>query len=323
MKKRPYKPSPMFIAVCGGFCALAVFFFALPHLVLLAVKPPAELPPFVVSVDLKNKAIMPESTVSAALSPSILGAALYGIGGAAQSAASAIMATRVYDVVLGSAAPESVTITPGMRKEQVAGVLASSLGWDASQKQIFLDMTTEADGEGALYPSTYILHASSTPAEAYEAIKERFSARVGARYTAEVAEAVPMEDALRIASIIEREAGVGEMRLISGILWNRLFADMRLQADSTLQYVRGTAKNGWWPTPRSRDKFIKSPYNTYLNEGLPPTPIASPSVAAIAAALNPEKTDCFYFFHAKGELHCSVTYEEHVKKLKAIYGRGR
>jgi UPF0755 protein len=133
-----------------------------------------------------------------------------------------------------------------------------------------------------------------------------------------------MLDALTIASIIEREAGdESEMAVISGILWNRLFSDMRLQADTTLQYVRGTARNGWWPVPRPRDKYLKSTYNTYLNKGLPPGPIASPSVAALYAALNPEKTDCFFFFHSKGTFTCSVTYEEHVKKLKKIYGRGK
>jgi UPF0755 protein len=113
------------------------------------------------------------------------------------------------------------------------------------------------------------------------------------------------------------------MAVISGILWNRLFSDMRLQADTTLQYVRGTARNGWWPVPRPRDKYLKSTYNTYLNKGLPPGPIASPSVAALYAALNPEKTDCLFFFHSKGTFTCSVTYEEHVKKLKKIYGRGK
>ena len=325
MVTRSYKLSPEFIALAVGACTLGLVFFALPYAALMTIEAPAEFPPFTVSVDPANKVILPDQGGSiAALGPRILAAALYGIGDATESAAAAIMATRVYDAAMPASAPTSFSILPGMRAEQVADTLAHPLRWSHAQKQIFLDMATAAGDEGRLYPSTYVVAASTTPAEAYGAIKARFEARVLSRYTPEVAEAVPVADALALASIIEREAGtVDEMRTIAGILWNRLFIGMRLQADPTLQYARGTAKNGWWPVPRSRDKYIASPYNTYLHEGLPPTPIASPSAAAIAAALNPRQTECLFFFHARGDFYCSATYDEHVKKLKTIYGRGR
>ena len=99
---------------------------------------------------------------------------------------------------------------------------------------------------------------------------------------------------------------------------------MKLQIDATLQYVRGSERNGWWPIVRSRDKYIDSPYNTYLYKGLPPAPISNPSVAAVLAALNPKKTDCMFYFHDQaGGFHCTETYEEHVQMLKKYYGRGR
>jgi UPF0755 protein len=61
-----------------------------------------------------------------------------------------------------------------------------------------------------------------------------------------------------------------------------------------------------------------------MNKGLPPTPIANPSVAAVLAALNPTKTDCLFYFHdRKGDFHCSETYEGHVAALKKYYGQGR
>lgn len=323
MALRPYTPSAFFVALCSGFITVTLVFVALPYLALLTVGPSVEEPPFTVSVDIKNKVITtPEEGLARAASH-ILAFAYAGVGDMTRNAADAIMATKLYDA-LGEGVPQSFTVDPGMRLEEVADVLSDSLGWSKAQKQIFLNMARTAGDEGMLYPSTYVVHASTTPVEAYDVIKGRFDERVTARYTSEVAAAVPMEDALALASIVEREAGsVDEMRLIAGIFWNRIFISMRLQSDATLQYARGTAKNGWWPVPRARDKYLESPFNTYLHQGFPPGPIASPSIAAIQAALNPTQTECFFFFHAKGKFYCSKTYDEHVAKLKSIYGRGK
>ena len=112
------------------------------------------------------------------------------------------------------------------------------------------------------------------------------------------------------------------MRLVSGIIWNRIFAGMNLQLDSTLQYAKATKQSTalWWPPVSPHDKYIKSPYNTYLNNGLPPTPIASPSVEAVLAALNPVKTDCFFYFSdAQGNFHCSQTYQQHKALIDRYY----
>ena len=106
------------------------------------------------------------------------------------------------------------------------------------------------------------------------------------------------------------------MRLISGIIRNRLEIGMPLQIDATLQYIRGDEDN-WWPVPRSEDKKIESPYNTYQNVGLPPTPIATPGEDAIKAALNPLDTDCLFYLHdSRGNIHCSTTYEQHKKNVR-------
>jgi UPF0755 protein len=101
---------------------------------------------------------------------------------------------------------------------------------------------------------------------------------------------------------------------------------MPLQLDATLQYVRGSNpyEARWWPVPRPRDKFLDSPFNTYKNTGLPPAPIANPSAEAVLAALNPRSTDCLFYFHADdGAYYCSKTYDEHVRKLRDVFGRGR
>lgn len=323
VKKVPYTPSPAFLAICGAFLGLSVVFFALPHVAVVLPEPEVTPTPFPVTVDPQNKLIEGAGTDVPVL---LTLAAAYTAGVDTSSfLASAIMSTKLYEALAPASSPVSVTIQPGMRKEQVATMIDTKLGWSDDQRTIFLDLIdNEGSGEGRLYPSTYLFPASTTPYEAHALIRSRFAERVVARYASTTEARVPMEDALAIASILEREAGSkAEMPIIAGIMWNRLFSDMKLQMDSTLQYARGTSKNGWWPVPRSKDKYVKSEFNTYQNKGLPPTPIASPSVAAILAALNPEKTDCMYFFHSKRTFYCSVTYEEHVAKLKKIYGRGR
>lgn len=92
---------------------------------------------------------------------------------------------------------------------------------------------------------------------------------------------------------------------------------MNLQIDATLQYAKGNQIIGWWPPVFPEDKYIDSPFNTYENSGLPPAPIASPSLASIVAAANPQSTSCIFYFHdSKSNIHCSRTYKEHVAKIK-------
>ncbi len=224
-----------------------------------------------------------------------------------------------------------VSVTPGMRKEQVAFVFARALDWNAKQQKAFLNASSSdalpLPSEGAFAPGTYSVTRDTTPQAARALITKRFTADVLDHYGTTTAEAVPLDQALTVASLIEREAGgPDDMRLISGVIWNRLFIDMRLQIDATLQYAKGNtrAATSWWPGVISGDQFRASPYNTYLHTGLPPTPIANPSVAAILAALNPKSTSCLFYFHDDNKkFHCSDTYAEHVALLKQYYGRGK
>ncbi|MCA9357509.1 endolytic transglycosylase MltG, partial [Candidatus Kaiserbacteria bacterium] len=177
------------------------------------------------------------------------------------------------------------------------------------------------------YPGQYVAHKGATPNDMKDLIEQEFQTKILSRYTPEVEKQVPLNDALIIASLLEREASdFNNMREVSGVIWNRLFKYMPLQLDATLQYVRGSSQYEakWWPAIKPADKYIKSAYNTYKNPGLPPAPIANPSAEALLAALNPVVTDCIFYFHAKGgQYYCSPTYEEHVSKLKSIYGQGR
>jgi cell division protein YceG involved in septum cleavage len=230
---------------------------------------------------------------------------------------------------LASPMSRILVIESGQRAEQVASNFARILGWNATEKSAFLSKmsaVTPRLPDGKFYPGKYVLTSDASPEVAAILIQGKFETDVLSRYTEDIEAKIPLKDTLIIASLIEREAyDFEDMRYISGVIWNRLFIDMRLQIDSTLQYVRGSKPNEpWWPVPVPSDKYLDSPYNTYKNTGLPPGPIASPSIDAIVAALNPRQTDCLFYFHDKQSVfRCSPTYEEHVALLKQYYGRGK
>lgn len=231
---------------------------------------------------------------------------------------------------LASPTGRVLVILPGERREEVASHFGKLLSWDASEKAAFLSTiasTTPELAEGKFTPSKYLLAKDATPEDAARLVLARFESEIGSRYTEDIAEKVPLEQALTIASLLEREAyDFTDMRIISGIIWNRLFAGMKLQLDASLQYAKGSRaqEKSWWPRVVPADKYIASAYNTYKHKGLPPSPIANPSMDAILAALNPRKTDCMFYFHDKdSQFHCTETYEEHVAMLKKYYGRGK
>lgn len=222
-----------------------------------------------------------------------------------------------------------VVIQSGERKEEVARNFGKILGWSPEEKVTFLSQVASSSpelGEGKFYPGRYTVSKDISPEEMAALVYERFSQEILGRYGDEVAANVALEDALIIASLLEREAyDFNDMRHIAGVIWNRLFAGMRLQLDASLQYARGSSsQKTWWPKVVPDDKYITSPFNTYAHEGLPPSPIANPSAVSVLAALNPIKTDCMFYFHDKrGKFYCTETYDEHVALLKKVYGRGK
>jgi UPF0755 protein len=121
-------------------------------------------------------------------------------------------------------------------------------------------------------------------------------------------------DLLVLASIIEKETGkTSERAQISAVFHNRLKIGMRLQTDPTVIYGIGPKFDG---NLRKVDLRRDSPYNTYMRTGLPPTPIAIPSMESLLAAANPAKSDALYFV-AKGDgsSHFSKTLSEHEKAV--------
>jgi UPF0755 protein len=232
-------------------------------------------------------------------------------------------------------------IPEGLRKEQIADILGDplSLNWSEKQKS---DWVTEFTAmqydyiEGVYFPDTYLIPVDEKPLDVANRLRAHFEENF-APYSQEAQKQnIKWDTLLKIASIIQRE-GVGkdDMPIISGVIWNRLLAGMKLQIDATVQYARDdvvhygqtgsdmqpqnySSAGDWWAPIKPEDiKNIISPYNTYQNKGLPPHPICNPGIEAIDAALNPAKTDCLYYLHdSNKQIHCAKTYEEHQANIE-------
>ncbi len=214
-----------------------------------------------------------------------------------------------------------VRITPGLRKEQIADIYGNLLAWNETDKKEFLlgGARGGKNLEGHYFPGTYLVSINDSGGAVSQQMINKFNeAVVPTTTTLSRKRIINVDTAVKIASIIQREAaGPQDMNLISGIIWNRIFQGMELDIDATLQYAKGNDQNGWWPRVVPADKKINSPYNTYKNEGLPPSAISNPSLAAINAAFNPESTDCIFYLHDNNrQIHCAKTYEEHVKNVE-------
>lgn len=333
----PSGPSREFAISVATVFFVFLSIFALPFFVAWPdsyAAPEARVAPFTVTVDPIRKEVIENPEVEALLSPEapLLTAAVGNLGNVFQDISSAISQSSVYDSLASVGVPNFIEVEPGLRIEEVAETFASELQWSATEKADFIAHWKGNDSslpEGTVTPGLYTVSRSAGADEVREMTANRFQKLVLSRYASSTEEVVPLKDALIIASMIQRETGnKQEMRIISGIIWNRIFLGMPLQLDATLQYAKANRKTArqsdWWPVVYPRDKYISSPYNTYQNKGLPPAPISNPSLSAVVAALNPKKTDCIFYFHDdNGGFHCTKDYEDHVALLKKHFGRGR
>lgn len=232
-----------------------------------------------------------------------------------------------FSMLAALASPEYkyVAVREGLRKEEVAEIFAEKLNWDEEKKKDFgsiYPICLLENTEGYFFPGKYLVHKNDSVDEIQQKMEEKLNETIeeiteSAKNASTTEGVLNIDQILTIASLIQREAaGKNDMRLISGIIWNRIFNDMPLQIDATLQYAKGTDENGWWPPVRSDDKYIESPYNTYQTEGLPPGPIANPGRAAIEAALNPSDTKCIFYLHDRNRtIHCATTYDAHKRNV--------
>jgi UPF0755 protein len=247
------------------------------------------------------------------------------------------------------AASLTVTIPEGWRLEQVADYLAEAqvfadaataeayrqaaltgdlTGLDVARYPFLQERPAGTSLEGYLFPDTYEVPAEgATHVDMLARQLDNFAARVLPLYEAAVLSGTTTMDlytALTVASIVEREAVIpAERPDIAAVYLNRLAAGMRLEADPTVQYAMGyqEATGQWWKTPVFLEEYssVISPYNTYLNDGLPPGPIANPGLSSIQAVLAPGRHDYVYFVatpDGSGAHVFATTFEEHAENVR-------
>ncbi|NEQ68131.1 MAG: endolytic transglycosylase MltG [Symploca sp. SIO2D2] len=225
----------------------------------------------------------------------------------------------------------SFTIPEGWSLQQM-GTYFESLGYFSAQEFLSAARQIPEDQypwlpsdlphlEGYLYPDTYRLSSDRvTPEQIIQRMLDRFEEVALPLYQeGQDKTQLELDEWVALASIVEKEAVIASERpLIAGVFAQRLRRDMKLQADPTVEYGLGIKQTADQPLTLAQVQ-TPSPYNTYLNQGLPPTPIAGPGLESLKAALNPENTDYLYFVARYDGTHFfSKTLEEHEAATRAI-----
>jgi len=189
------------------------------------------------------------------------------------------------------------------------------------------DLAPEATTlEGYLFPDTYNFARPSDPAQIVRTMVEHFRrVHESLQTPGESPRKLKKHELVTLASLVEEETGLAEERgLVAAVFYNRLERGMVLACDPTVIYAKRLANGGAFDgTIRVSDLEHKSPYNTYLNAGLPPGPIASPGRASLEAALAPpESKHLFFVSNTRGGHFFAATSAEHSRNV-ARYRRLR
>jgi UPF0755 protein len=230
----------------------------------------------------------------------------------------------------GKKAALRFTVPEGLTIQDVAGLAAERLGIpadsfvaaarDSGAASTLLGLRVPSF-EGFLRPETYLLPADVTARQLVRIMAEGFKAEWKPAWNARL-DTLKMNqlELVTFASIVEGEARADEEReTIAGVYRNRLRIGMALQADPTVQYAialkRGKRKTRLF----EKDYQIDSPYNTYLNPGLPPGPVNSPSRRSLQASLYPADVRYLYFVAGPDGRHVfSRTYSEHLRAIRRV-----
>jgi UPF0755 protein len=226
-------------------------------------------------------------------------------------------------LVRGDVIKYEVTVHPGANLYDVAELLekkklATAEAFLATAASPAVLRRLEIPGESAegyLFPDSYIFVKPVTPEEVLEFMVRQFRRKVPPDAEKRAKEAdLSLHQVVTIASIIEKEAGLEEEKpIVSAVIRRRLALDMPLQMDPTVIY--GVKR--FDGTVTRKDLRTAGPYNTYLNRGLPPGPIANPGLAALAAALDPSKAEYLYFVSRNDGSHTfSRTLPEHNRAVE-------
>ena len=230
-------------------------------------------------------------------------------------------------LVDGDAVFERFTIIEGQTLASVLAALNRDdrlRGTAAAEGRFSLPAAAAGNPEGMVFPDTYLFSAGNPAGQILDEAHRRMLAELEQAWQARQ-EDLPYDspyDALIMASIIEKETGAAEeRRLVASVFVNRLRRGMRLQSDPTVIYGIGDEFDG---NLTRRHLRTDTPYNTYTRHGLPPSPIALPGRASLAAAVDPAASDYLYFVGTgQGSHHFSRTLREHNNAVNRYQRRGR
>ena len=236
-------------------------------------------------------------------------------------------ASSALDVLLdpSNMVQSAVTLREGLTVRQIVATLAEQTDFSRKQfervldrpRQLGLPAYAEGNPEGYLFPATYQIPPNATPKSVLQLMVQRFEQAATSLDLEAEAEAlgVSPHDVMTVASLVQAEARFDEdFAKVSRVVYNRLEEPMPLQFDSTVVYLREKEGGGVGTSDDERDS--DSPYNTYKNPGLPPTPINAPGEQAIEAALNPADGPWLYFVTTNpdtGVTKFAETYEDHLR----------
>ncbi|MDB5757148.1 MAG: aminodeoxychorismate lyase protein [Burkholderia sp.] len=224
----------------------------------------------------------------------------------------------IEQLVRGEFAQHSLVVIEGWTFRQMRQAIAENAALkhdtvNLTDAELLAKISTDyQQPEGLFFPDTYLFAKGASDLQIYKrahALMQKKLEEGWANRAPDLPYKAPYE-ALVMASIVEKETGQKADRdLIAGVFVNRLRKGMLLQTDPTVIYGMGERYRG---NIRKRDLQTDTPYNTYTRPGLPPTPIALPGAAALAAALNPARTDALYFVaRGDGTSHFSGSLNEH------------
>jgi len=235
---------------------------------------------------------------------------------------SSMSARQIYEALIRGA-PVRITVPEGRTIQQIAARLAreglvekADLFTSAAKDAAFLARHSipGPSAEGYILPETYLFDPGTGTGEILEKMVRAFERRYADLAQTSAPLGLDWHKVLTLASMIEREARTeAEKPLIASVYYNRLRRGMALECDATVRYALDK-----WRGPLTREDLrVNSPYNTYVNKGLPPGPICCVGRSSIEAALSPARTAYLYYCYKPGDGHYfSKTFREHQRAVK-------
>lgn len=247
--------------------------------------------------------------------------------------ASAMNIPKIAEVLIGEPISREmeITIIEGWDRRDIDLYLTRKEELETMQEGAFIEATRdlqtnviggkyglpqEISWEGFLFPDTYRIYKDASVEDILSKMIINFQKKVDPLLAQIESQGKTLFEILIMASIVEKEsANREEMPMVASVFYNRLNNDLLLESDATVNFVTGKKLR----QPTLEDTEVDSPYNTYINKGLPPGPICNPGLAAIKAALEPAESDYFFFIHPEGQKAIfSETLDEHIR-MRRLY----